>query len=84
MGKYYVQSGDLLVTIAGPHIKNAKEAAKEALLNHATNVTKLCSFTIVSEQGFDYGHETADVYFDTCELIEEAGFEFEDEENEYE
>jgi hypothetical protein len=77
MGKYYILSKDLRVVIAGPHIANAREAAKEALLNCVDENTKLAPRLLVSEIGFDIGHEEDDEYFDTVELMEEAGFEYE-------
>lgn len=78
MGKYYIWSGNLKVVMAGPHVSNAREAAKEAVLEHGGTHTKLCNQIMVSERGFDWGHEKDDVFFDTEDILQEAGFFFED------
>ena len=76
--KFYVKSHDLQVVIAGPHIKNAKQAAIEAFLRNFKIGVSLSNLTIVSERGFDYMvHDyTQDKVFDTKDILIEAGFTF--------
>ena len=84
MGKYYVQSGQLQVVIAGPHIENPKSAACEALLQYLPHGIVLAPLILISERGFDwFNHHTKedDFVFATVDILKLAGM-LEDE-NEY-
>ena len=79
--KFYVRSHDFRVVVGGSHITNAEEAAKEAYLHKYETRIQISPITIVSERGFDYmKHDhSEDKVFDTCKILEKAGFTFEDE-----
>lgn len=77
--KYYVKSNEFEFVVAGPHVTTARQAAIEAFLTHYDKQF-LSPLIIVSERGFEYhSHDyTEDKVFDTCEILKEAGFTFED------
>ena len=81
--KYYVQSGGFKVVISGTHIKNAISAACEAFLSNYKKDIDISAITVVSEQGFnieDPDHRVeCDIVLDTCEILIEAGFGFNDD-----
>lgn len=69
MPKYYVDAGEFKKIIDR---KSPKIAAVEAFRYLENNpVDKLCSITIVSEQGFDANNEN-DWCFSTMELLEQS------------
>ena len=73
--KYYVTSNELKVIIAGPHIKDAEEAACEAFLSRYRPGINISPLIIVSQRGFDYcNHENdEDKVFDTCDILTKVG-----------
>ena len=81
MGKYYVTSGEVQAVISAPHVKNAEDAACEAMLEYLQEGVNCAPLIVVSERGFSYfEHESAeDRVFHTNDILEKAGFIFEDE-----
>ena len=78
--KYYVKSNNFEVVVGGEHIESAEDAACEAFLHYYKDNTVISPLIIVSERGFEYcNHEhIEDKVFDTCKILEKAGFEFEE------
>ena len=73
--KFYVQSGQMKVVIAGSHINSSEDAACEALLTYVPKGMVIAPLMIVSERGFDFNaHETAeDNVFSTRDMLKLAG-----------
>lgn len=77
--KYYVQSGQLSYTIAGPHVANHEEAACETVLCMRSQIISmsvvLSNLIIVSERGFDiFTHDLdEDKVFETKYILKKVG-----------
>ena len=83
--KFYVMSGNINVAVAGEHIRVPRDAAREAMLSHFKDGVSIAPVIVVSERGTDvFEHELEeDMYFNTEEILIEAGFEFGDNSDEY-
>jgi hypothetical protein len=69
MPKYYISSGDLQHMTDKPQPKAAAIDAFENL--KSCPVSQLGKLTVVSEHGFDAGHDD-DMYFCTVDLLDET------------
>lgn len=73
--KFYVQSGQMQVVIAGPHIESPEDAACEALLKYIPLGAIVAPLMLISERGFDFNEHdiTEDGVFATAEMLQKAG-----------
>ena len=82
--KFYIQTGQLKVIIAAPHIETPEDAACEALLTYVPKGAVIAPLMLVSERGHEFNtHDmTEDCVLATVDILKRAGM-LEDETHEY-